>query len=180
MVRGLSGTDSSVKTFSLHKKQWSFYKTGKMCLPFLSHKQVCWGKRGLEVSIKSELGVEMTVRNIRSCSFLQKKKNTTKNQKKPNHKVSAFARINLQLGSRAGQKKAFTESTNHLQVICYPSTLPYELKSDTNQLPQRQTWVQPLQQQAARRSLRLCQMGTVWLRTSKRDWEPGRAGGGNL
>lgn len=102
MVHGLSGMDSSVKTFSLHKKQWSFYKTGKMCLPFLSHKQACWGKRGLEVSIKSELGVEMTVGNISSCSFLQKRKNP---------KLAALAGINLQLGSRAKHSQS-------LQTTC--------------------------------------------------------------
>lgn len=55
----------------------------------------------------------MTVRNIHSCSFLQKK------------------------------KKLFTQTTNHLQIICYPSTILYELKSDTSQLPQTQTLVWP-------------------------------------
>lgn len=55
------------------QKQWSFYKTGKMWLPFLSQKQVYWENRGVEVSIKSEVGMEIMVRNIRSCRFLQKK-----------------------------------------------------------------------------------------------------------
>lgn len=48
----------------------------------------------------------------------------------------------LQFSSKK-KKKLFAQTTNHLQIICYPSTILYELKSDTSQLPQTQTLVWP-------------------------------------
>lgn len=123
--QGLSGTDSSVKTFVLHEKQWSFYKTEKNVFASPASQASVLRKERVGSEYKIRVGNGDGRGIYTAAVFLQKKK--------PKKTNSAFAGIVLQLGSNAGQeKKGFTESTNHLQVICYPSTLPYELKSDTN------------------------------------------------
>lgn len=76
--QGLSGTDSSVKTFVLHEKQWSFYKTEKNVFAFPASQASVLRKERVGSEYKIRVGNGDGRGIYTAAVFLQKKNEKNK------------------------------------------------------------------------------------------------------